>query len=153
MDQTDQLIAQHPFFKEFSAEHQALLRADATFTRYDAGQQLFKEGEPADRFFLVHWGHISLETFVPGRGILTIQTLGHGDVLGWSWLFPPYRWHFGAQALEPVEVTVFSAEKLKARASEDPRFGYELVGRMAFVLLQRLQATRLQLIEFYDVRD
>ena len=98
---------------------------------------------------LIDKGAVTLESFVPGRGETTVQTIGAGDALGWSWLFPPYLWHFSARAVEPVELVAFGAQCLRQQAKEDPVFGFELVTRVANVLLQRLQSTRKKLLDFY----
>jgi CRP/FNR family transcriptional regulator, cyclic AMP receptor protein len=86
---------------------------------------------------------------VPGKGAITIETLGAGKALGWSWLFPPYRWRFSARSVELTEAVAFSAHKLRNYAEENHDFGYELTTRVGQVILQRLQAARSQLVEFY----
>jgi hypothetical protein len=96
---------------------------------------------------------VALETpFIPGKGVIIIQTLSAGEVLGWSWLFPPYVWHFGAITLEPTDLIVFDAEFLRRKAGEDHEFGYELAMRVGAVMLERLQATRLQLLDYGQPR-
>jgi CRP-like cAMP-binding protein len=144
-------IANHPFWAGLNPRFFHLLNECATFMRFGANQLVFKERNDADHFYLIHKGQVALETFVPGRGNITIQTLGPGDALGWSWLFPPYQWHFTGRTLEPSELVAFGAVGLRERAEENRDFGHELLTRVAGVLLQRLQATRRQLIEFYGV--
>jgi CRP/FNR family transcriptional regulator, cyclic AMP receptor protein len=92
---------------------------------------------------------VTLETFVPGRGGLTVQTVDEGDVVGWSWLFPPYRWHFDARALDSVRAVAFDGACLRRKCDEDNSLGYELLGRFSPVMLERLQATRMQLLDVY----
>jgi len=147
------LLAEHPFLAGLKPDHFPFLLEAASQVKYPAGQILFQEGGEADRFILVHRGQVALETFVPGRGQITIQTVGSGEALGWSWLFPPYRWHFSARVNEPTDAIVFDARRLRTTAAEHCGFGYDLVTRVAQVVLQRLQATRLQLLDFYDVHD
>jgi CRP-like cAMP-binding protein len=116
---------------------------------YASGEFIFHEGEDADRFFVIRQGMVALEVFVPGRGPHTISTLHAGDLLGWSWLFPPYSWFFDAQALEPTRLLAFNAPCLRAVCETDHDIGYPLVSRFAEIITQRLQATRLQLLDVY----
>jgi CRP-like cAMP-binding protein len=94
---------------------------------------------------------VAIELPIPARPVLPIQTLGEGDVLGWSWLYPPHKWQFGARALEPTKAIVFDATRLRARCETDHELGYELMKRFAHVMTQRLTATRLQLLDVYAV--
>jgi CRP/FNR family transcriptional regulator, cyclic AMP receptor protein len=110
---------------------------------------LFREGQPAETFYLLRHGRVALETFVPTRGTVTIETIEPGDVIGWSWLFPPYRWHFDARALADMRITTFDAACLRGKCDADPRLGYELMTRFAQVMIERLQATRLRLLDVY----
>lgn len=144
------IIAVHPFSKGLASHHQAWLSECAALEKFEPSQTLFSEGTQADRFFLVHAGHLVLQTFAPGQGGATIQTLGAGDTLGWSWLYPPHQWHFGAVAVEPVETVTLSARALRERMDANQDFGYAIAYRIGQVLLERLQATRLRLLEIYD---
>ncbi len=144
------IVAVHPFSKDLDPQHQAWLCECAALERFAAQQSLFFEGAEADRFFLVHAGRLVLQTFAPGQGGATIQTLGAGDTLGWSWLYPPHQWHFGAVAIEPVETVTLSARALRERMGANSDFGYAIAYRIGQVLLERLQATRLRLLEIYD---
>jgi CRP/FNR family transcriptional regulator, cyclic AMP receptor protein len=112
-------------------------------------EPLFREGEPADTFYVLRHGRVSLETFVPGRGTVTIETIEPGDVIGWSWLFEPYSWHFDARAVTDLRVTMFDGACLRGKCDADPRLGYELMQRFAQVMIERLQATRLRLLDVY----
>ena len=116
---------------------------------FDAGALLLAEGEPADTLYLLRRGRVALEVHSPGRGTLVIETLDAGAAVGWSWLFPPYRWHFDARAIEPVGAVAVDARCLRDKADADPAFGYELMKRVSAVLLDRLQATRLRLLDLY----
>ncbi|MGW4351882.1 cyclic nucleotide-binding domain-containing protein [Nocardia sp. NPDC004582] len=116
---------------------------------YPAGQRLIVEGRRADRCWLIHTGHVVLDAHIPGRGETVVQTLGPGDLLGWSWLVPPYRWHFGAVTAEPVRAIEFDAARLTEFADADPAFGHALTLLLFEALLERLQATRARLLDLY----
>jgi CRP-like cAMP-binding protein len=109
---------------------------------FAAGQIVFKENELADRFYLILSGKIELETKADHGVPVKIQTLGPGDLLGWSWLFAPFRWHFTATAAEPCTALSFNGASLLIRAEENPVFGYELMKRISRQVIQRLQMTR-----------
>jgi CRP-like cAMP-binding protein len=149
MDTLETIISKHAFMAGLTPRFLPLLNECAFMMRYRPGEAVFQEGGSADHFYLVQKGRVIIETQVPGQGAVTIQTLGAGDALGWSWLFPPHQWRFGARATEPTELIAFDAERLRAKAAENRDFANELVWRVAQVLLQRLQAARLQLIESY----
>jgi CRP/FNR family transcriptional regulator, cyclic AMP receptor protein len=132
-----------------------LLASHTTGTpvRCAAGAYLFHEGETADRLLLVRSGRVALELLVPGRGPLIIDTIRDGDVLGLSWIGSPRRWQFDAHALEPVEALAFDGAALLAACERDPRLGYQLILRLAEVMLRRMQSARLRLIDLYDHAD
>ena len=115
-------------------------------------QDIFREGQQADRFYIIHKGRVALETFVPRSGSTTVQTIEAGGALGWSWLYPPFQWQFSARAVEPVEAVAFGAASLREKAEENRDFGYDLLRRVGRVMLDTLQGTRRKLVEFY-VRD
>ncbi len=149
METLEPILAQHPFLKNLELQHLQLIVGCAANVRFDARQFIFREGAEAKQFYIIRHGKVGLETFVPGRGPITIQTLGEGDVLGWSWLFAPYRWHFDARALELTRAIALDGECLRGKCESDHDLGYELVKRFANVMMQRLQATRLQLLDIY----
>ena len=142
-------IVAHPFFKGMNARYLHLLTDCASGVQFGVGQEIFHERQVADHFYLIEKGQVALETFVPGKGATTIQTIGAGEPLGWSWLFPPYEWHLTARAVEPVEVVAFGAVSLRESAEENHDFGYDLAMRVGRVMLARLQATRRRLVELY----
>ncbi|NKY88514.1 Crp/Fnr family transcriptional regulator [Nocardia veterana] len=117
--------------------------------RYPAGHRLISEGGRADRCWLIRSGCVVVDAVVPGRGAVVVQTLGSGDVLGWSWLVPPYRWHFGAVTAEPVAAIEFDSGRLAELADADPKLGYLLTRLLFEALLERLQATRARLLNLY----
>ncbi len=151
MRQLDSILAEHPFFQGLSPAYLQLIAGCATMERFNAGEPVFSAGQPAEQFFLVRHGKIAIEMVAPGRGPILIQTVGEGEVLGWSWLFPPYRWHFDAQALELTRVAAFDGRCLREKCEQDHDLGYELMKRFAKVMAARLQATRLQLLDVYGV--
>lgn len=153
MPSLESLLVQHPFFKELAAPHLHLVLGCASNVRFNAGEFLFREGEAANQFYLIRHGKVALQMFIPQRGPITIETIEAGDVLGWSWLFPPYRWHFDAQALELTRATAFDGQCLRTKCDEDHDLGYDLMRRFAQVMTQRLQATRLQLLDVYGVHE
>jgi CRP-like cAMP-binding protein len=130
--------------------HFPLLLEGASLGCFPAKQVINKEGEEAKRFYLLCRGKVAIQSFIPGRGPVIIQTIGRGEALGWSWLFPPYQWHFDACALEDTEAIVWDAVQLRAKVAAHRDFGYELVFRLAQVLIQRLYATRMQLLELHE---
>lgn len=144
------ILAEHPFAKDLKDEHLQLMLGCASNVRFEAGQFIFHEGENADQFYLIRAGKIALEIHGAPRGPLTILTVESGDVLGWSWLFPPYRWKFDARALELTRALALDGRCLRTKCDEDHDLGYELLKRFVLVIEQRLQATRFQLLNVYS---
>jgi CRP/FNR family cyclic AMP-dependent transcriptional regulator len=144
-----ELLADVPFLDGLAPDRLDLLTGCAGNVHFAAGAHLFRDGDEADTFYVIRHGSVAIETFVPARGAVTIETVGAGEVLGWSWLFAPYRWHFDARALSPVRATGFDGACLRGKCEADPALGYELMGRFAQVLIERLQWTRLRLLDVY----
>jgi CRP-like cAMP-binding protein len=149
LETLERLLGEHELFRSLDERYVTLLTGCAANVRFDAGVFLFREGQPADRFFVLREGRVALEIDAPGRGPIVIQTLGEDDVLGYSWLFPPYRWRFDARAIEPARALALDGQCLRGRCDEDPVLGYEMMKRFAGIALERLQATRLQLLDVY----
>lgn len=149
MKTLDEVVAESPVFAGLAPENLELIAGCAVNTGFKAGEYLFREGDAADMFYLVRHGRVTLETFVPGRGAVTIETVDEGDIVGWSWLFPPYKWHFDARALDLVRVVAFDGACLRRKCADDSALGYELMQRFGQILVERLQATRLQLLDVY----
>ena len=126
-------------------EHRELVTRNATQMEFAPGEIIFRQGEPANRLFLIDSGKVSLESAQGAEQWMLIQILGENDVMGWSWLFPPFSWHFTARAIEPTTVTVLDGGHLLVTAEENPAFGYELMRRVAQIVIDRLQTTRKQL--------
>ena len=141
-----------PLLEGLGSERLARLAEGAQESRFSAGETLFRRGDAADAFYVLRHGTVALETFVPTRGAVTIETIESGEVLGWSWLFPPYRWHFDARALTDLDAVTFDGAGVRRTCDDDPAFGYFLMGRFAQVLMERLQWTRLRLLDVYGDR-
>jgi CRP/FNR family cyclic AMP-dependent transcriptional regulator len=151
MKEMEQLVAALPPFADLSAGHRELIAGCAKNARFEAGQYLFREGEAADLFYGIRRGTVALEIHVPAREPVVIETLEEGDLLGWSWLFPPYTWSFDARARDPLAVVVFDGACLRGKCDADHDLGYALMSRIAEVIIERLQATRLRLLDVYGV--
>jgi CRP-like cAMP-binding protein len=149
----DSALAGVPLFADLPQAELELIAGCAANTRFDEGQQLFERGDPADTFYVIRQGSVALETFVPTRGQVMIETLEPGEVIGWSWLFEPYHWHLDGRALTAVAALAFDGECLRGKCEADPRLGYDLMSRFAQVLIERLQSTRLRLIDVYGNGD
>jgi len=143
------VIAEFPLFRGLRDEHLELITGCARNVRFEEGQMLLKEGEPADTFYAIRHGRVAVEIFVPHRGAITIQTLEAGDVLSWSWLLPPHHNQFDARCLSLTRALAFDAACLRGKCEEDHELGYELITRFAGIIAQRLRATRLQLLDLY----
>jgi CRP/FNR family cyclic AMP-dependent transcriptional regulator len=149
METIDSLLADHPFFRGLSQPDLSLVAGCASNVHFEPGQYLFREGSAADRFFAIRQGRVAIEVFDPKRGSAPVQTVSDGEIVGWSWLFPPYRWQFDARAVDSVRATAFDGVCLRNKCEDDPRLGYELMKRLARIVSQRLEATRLQLLDVY----
>ena|SRR2546421_4689424 len=146
-------IAAHPFVKGLSARHLATLALYSSETEFGPGERIFREGEPANRFYLIIEGNVALEARAQNASPVLIQSIGAGDVLGWSWLFEPYVWHFDARAVEPTRAIFFYGTWLRDQCEEDHDFGSQVMKRVAAVLIERLQAERRRLLEASDAED
>jgi CRP/FNR family transcriptional regulator, cyclic AMP receptor protein len=144
-------LAAQPFLKGMSERQLEVLVGDATAAEFKKDELIFNEGSPANRFYLLISGKVALESTpderYDARDPVLIETIGPGAVLGWSWLFPPYYWHFDARALTPVQAIFFYGTRLCEQCEHDHDLGYELMKRTADVVVGRLQATRRRLFE------
>jgi CRP-like cAMP-binding protein len=143
---TPTALAAHPFLHGMSPDHLAVLAEVASDVTFPARHRLFEDGGSATRFWLLRSGYVALDLDVPGEGRVRIDTIGMGELLGWSWLFPPYRWAFGAAAASRMEAFEFDARAVRACCAADPALGYEVIRRLAEVVAKRLQSTRIRLI-------
>jgi CRP/FNR family transcriptional regulator, cyclic AMP receptor protein len=147
--QLEEILAQVPFFEGLAEDEIALIAGCGSNVHLDVGETIFRQGDAADNFYVIRHGTVAVGNFVPPRGELVIETLEAGDLLGWSWLFPPYRAHFDARALTAVRATQFDGACLRDKCAADPVLGYDLMSRFAQVLIERLQWTRLRLLDIY----
>jgi CRP-like cAMP-binding protein len=140
-------VGAHPFLAGMSAHHIELLANCASFVQFGEGDVILRAGEPANGFYLIESGTVALEEWIVERGPVATDTLSAGDPLGWSWLFPPYVWHYSARATKPTTALFFDKTMLQRYRDEDLTLGHELFGRMSQVMVRRLQAARAKLLE------
>ena len=145
----DKLLADHELLAGLDQATLELLTGCARNVVFGVGERLFVEGGQADRFWIVRHGRVALEVTVPGEGQIIIETLGPGAVVGWSWLVPPYQWRFDAIAQDVTRATVFDVGCVRSKMDADARVGYQLLSRFVPVIVDRLQATRLRLLDVY----
>ena len=140
-------IAAHPFLTGMNAHHLELLARYATRKSFVPGEMIFRASEPAHGFYLIQKGTVVLEGSVMEHGSIATDTVRAGEPLGWSWLFPPYRWHFDARAIELTTAIFFDGDMLRQHYNEDITLAHDLSQRICKVMAHRLQATRRKLIE------
>jgi len=150
MENLERIITEHPFFAGMTPEHLRLLAGCASNARFNAGQFVLREGEEANEFYLIRHGKVGLEVYTPNRGALTIQTLGEGEILGFSWLVSPHRWRFDARCIELTRAIALDGKCLREKSESDCRLGYELLKRFSHVMVEHLQSARLQLLNVYE---
>jgi len=143
-------LAQHPFFKGLGADYLKLLSAHASLLQVSAQQRVFKQDTDADKFYVVRSGKVALEIPAISGEPLRAQTVGDGQLIGWSWLLPPFRWLFDARALTASTLIVVDGIALRAACDADPKLGYDLLRRFAALMSERLSAARLAAIAQYS---
>ena len=153
MHTLEPILAEHPFLKGLKDKHLEVLVGCASNVRFDSGAFVFRQGQEANAFYILRDGKVAVEVFAPQKGAITIDTIGEGDVLGWSWLIPPYHWHFDAKAIEPTRAIALDARCMRTKCEDDHELGYELMKRFAQIIEQRLDATRWQLLDVYGVHS
>jgi CRP-like cAMP-binding protein len=149
MQTVAELVQAAPAFSGMSAGHLELISGCAENRVFEDGEFVLREGEAADSFYLVREGTVAMETHMPQRGAITLETVHDGDLLGWSWLVEPYRVHLDARARGVVHTIRFDAACLRGKCDHDPVLGYELMRRFIPVIVERLQATRVQMLDVY----
>ncbi|GAA3379066.1 cyclic nucleotide-binding domain-containing protein [Streptomyces sannanensis] len=132
-----------------STEYRSRLMAIAREVNFEEGTRIFEEGRPADRFWIVRTGTVTLDMPLPGRRPAVIESLGFGELVGWSWLFPPYLWQLGAEAMTPVRAYEFEAQTVRMMMDADPAFGSAVGQWVGRILAHRLQAARVRLLDLY----
>jgi CRP-like cAMP-binding protein len=141
--------AGHTFLDGLSERHRALLASGSRPFSAGPGELLAREGETATTFFLIQAGRVALDLHAPGRGVTSIQTVGPGEVVGWSWLVPPHRWQFDCRAVDAVRGLAFDGRWLREKCEQDHELGYQLLRQFVAVLANRLAATRVRLLDIY----
>jgi len=149
----DVRVALHPFLAGMSRKQLALLTDCAMAVHFRKGQTILREGDLANRFYLIETGKVVLESGEGYGDRVVIETIGAGDLLGWSWLFPPHVWHFTARAVEPTEAIFFYGTILRDYCERDPSLGYELFKRMTPVMIKRLQSARRKMLSVYARKE
>jgi CRP/FNR family transcriptional regulator, cyclic AMP receptor protein len=145
----EELLGGHPFFAGLSAAAVRLMAGCASNVHFAAGSYIFGEGEAASRFYVIRHGRVALEIHSPVRGPLVIDTMDDGEVLGWSWLIPPYRYFGDARAVTPVSATALDGACLRGKCEADAELGYQLLKRVTAVMYQRLESARVRLLDLY----
>lgn len=143
------VLVDQPLFEGMAPEYINLIAGCGANVRFKQGEQIFKEGDAADFFYLVRHGRVGLDIFVPHRGAVTIETVKEGEVLGWSWLFPPYKRQYDARAVVLTRAVAFDGKCLRGKSEENKEFGYDLMKRFAQVMIDRLHHVRIQLLDIY----
>jgi CRP-like cAMP-binding protein len=152
METLERIIADHPFFAGLDQQYLDLLAGCASNQRFEAGTYIFREGGEANEFFLLRSGKVAIEMPGTNHSPILVGTYGEGDVLGWSWLLPPYEWKFQAKVVESVRAFALDGKCLRKKCEENHDLGYELLKRFTKLIDRRLDSTRLQLLDVYAVR-
>jgi CRP/FNR family transcriptional regulator, cyclic AMP receptor protein len=149
MENLQRLIADHPFFQGMEERHLALLTGCATNVRFAAGEYLIRTGREANSIYVLRHGRVSLEIVGPGHAPVSIQTLSAGEIVGWSWLLPPYLALYDARVLETTIALSLDGKCIREKCESDHDLGYEVFKRFSHLMAQRLQATRLQVLDVF----
>jgi CRP-like cAMP-binding protein len=140
-------LAAHPFFEGMKAQHLRTLADASMKSKFDVGEVIFREGDPANRFYLIEHGKVIVEAPRREKAAASLEIIGNGEAVGWSWLFPPFYSHFEARALEPTQSIFLFGTRIREECEKNHEFGYALLKRTVAVVIQRLQATRERLVE------
>ena len=152
MQTLESILAKQPFFDGLNERFVAIIAGCASNAIYNDSEHLFREGEEATQFFIIRHGRVAIETSTPGNGAMIIETHTEGDVVGWSWLFSPYQWHFDGRAVGLTRVTALDGTCLRGKCEEDPVLGYEFMKRFSNKMMQSLDLARFQLLDIYGTR-
>jgi CRP/FNR family cyclic AMP-dependent transcriptional regulator len=146
-------LAAHPFAAGMTSAQVAQLSGCCIgMVTFEPDDIILRAGDQADRCFLILAGEVAIEVHWPGGGSI-IQTIESGEVLGWSWMFPPYRWVFDGRALVTTTAIAVDGTSLRGLAERDPDLGFLIMSRVARLVVERLHATQLQLVDLYGNRS
>ncbi len=148
METLEPILKKHPFFKDLDQKHLDFIVGCASNVRFKEGEIIVREEKSADKFYLIRGGKVAI--FIAKPRSITIQTIYEDDILGWSWLIPPHRYRFSARAMEDTRAIALDGKCLREKCETNHELGYELLKRLVSVFAQRLEATRLQLLNIYD---
>ena len=149
METLERILAQHPFFEGLNPEYLKLLVGCASNVRFEAGSYLFRQGEEANQFYLIRQGRVAIEIKEPHCAPVVVETLEKDDVLGWAWLVAPHYWRSDGRAVEVIRAIALDGKCLRTKCEQNHDLGYELMKRFIGILEQRLQSTRMQLLDVY----
>ncbi len=152
METLERIIAEHPFLADLDPSFTQLMVGCAKNVRFNRNDYIFREGDPANEFYLIREGKVAVEIFPAQGKPIIVGTLAEGEILGWSWLLPPYQWKLNARAIDNLRAISLDGKCLRNKCEENHDLGYEVLKRFARIIEQRLEATRLQLIDVYAAR-
>lgn len=151
METLEPILKQHAFFKDIPEQYIDFIVGCTSHMVFKAGDTILKEGEPADKFYLIRSGHVAVYIAKPSE--ITIETIHENDILGWSWLIPPYRYRFSAKAVENTRVLALDGKCLREKCEKNPDLGYALLKKIISILTERLDATRVRLLDIYNINS
>lgn len=149
MQTMEEVLGSHPFFAGLNADAMRLIAGCASNVHFAEGEYLFEEGHEANQFWVIRRGRVAMQLESPGQGAIVTDTMDEGEVVGWSWLVPPYRFFADGRAVTPVSATALDGACLRGKCEADPELGYQLLKRVTSVMYQRLQSTRIRLLDLY----
>ena len=152
METLERIIGEHPFFVGLDDGFANLMVSCASNVRFKGGTYILREGDPANTFYLIREGKVAVEGLAPQHNPIIVSTVGVGEILGWSWLLPPFQWKFSARAADDIRAIALDGKCLRTKCEENHDLGYEVLKRFAQIMERRLEATRLQLLDVYAVK-
>ena len=153
MKTLESVLIKHPFFENLDKPYLELVTGCAKNVKFEAGQFICQHDDEANQFYIIRHGKVALEICPPGKAPVTVQTVSEGEILGWAWLVPPYRWPLDAHAIELTRAIALDGQCLRKKCEEDKNLGYELLKRLLPAIGRSMEATRLQLLDIYGARD
>jgi len=153
METLEKILAEHAFFEGLDPEYLKIVTGCASNVRFAAGAYIFRAGEEANQFYLLRQGKVAVEIFAPQSPPIIVDTLEKDEILGWSWLVSPYHWRFDARVMEDARAIALDGKCLREKCEANNNLGYALLKRLVRLIDQRLQATRLQLLDVYANRS